>query len=344
MSQRLIFDVTVTTSAKYAVLCSGRMIDTCLVAHDSAANTQRQDNIRSSKLRRTRYFTVSRIPPSAYGVYVGMTEQYSIPLYKVMGRVHVARGLVDNVAYVEDNEEEDEESHQPTADAKISVVASVATPSEPQLKRRKLIPHITTADVTAAEGTSVKISAAMTLDTEGDGEETAVAMLMRSSVDSPRSSPVLSTKLTSDTNTRTNTPAVVTAAATESDLNDEEALLALIEEEEEQLSVGGDAGAGPLRKETSSSTAAMPKTNTDDATTGGGKGGNNQMQSTGACFTRLYRDRVRHSTLGFDLAVRLLHKHTQRRYDHPQYTQIFIPHLEEDFFAFDGMSFLDTRY
>ena len=317
------------------------MIDTCLVASDRAINSPRQDSSSSGnfhwrppKLRRTRYFTVSRIPHSSYGMYVGMTEQYSIPLYKVMGRVHVARGLADNVAYVEEDDDDDE-SH-PQTDMKLSSVT--ATPSEPQLKRQKLISHLA-ADVTVS---SVKASAAAALDAEGDEEEAAVAMLMRSRVDSPRTSPVVSTKLMADT--CTSTPAATTAAVAESDLNDEEALLALIEEEEEQQSVvgvlsdaGGQSCGSPPRQETSASATAALKTST------GGKGASSQLQPTGACFTRLYRDRVRHTTLGLDLAVRLLHKHTQRRYDHPQYTQIFIPHLEEDFLTFDGMSFLDTR-
>jgi hypothetical protein len=37
---------------------------------------------------------------------------------------------------------------------------------------------------------------------------------------------------------------------------------------------------------------------------------------------KLYREAVRHTTLGFDLAARLLHKYTQRRYDHFRYTQV----------------------
>jgi len=58
---------------------------------------------------------------------------------------------------------------------------------------------------------------------------------------------------------------------------------------------------------------------------------------------RLYREHVRHSTLGLDLAMRLIHKHTQRRYEHPQYTQIFVYGLEEDSLSFDGFSLIDAR-
>ena len=62
----------------------------------------------------------------------------------------------------------------------------------------------------------------------------------------------------------------------------------------------------------------------------------------------LYEDRVRHSTLGFDLSVRHLHKFVGHRLDHDLYTQIYVYDLEADngegcgFCAFDGFALVDA--
>ena len=62
----------------------------------------------------------------------------------------------------------------------------------------------------------------------------------------------------------------------------------------------------------------------------------------------LYEDRVRHSTLGFDLSVRHLHKFVGHRLDHDLYTQIYVHDLEADngegrgFCAFDGFALVDA--
>ena len=63
-------------------------------------------------------------------------------------------------------------------------------------------------------------------------------------------------------------------------------------------------------------------------------------QSTGVPL--LYESSVRHTTLGLDLATRILHKFTGHLYTNHIYTQIFVHGLGENSMSFDGFSLLDA--
>lgn len=57
-----------------------------------------------------------------------------------------------------------------------------------------------------------------------------------------------------------------------------------------------------------------------------------------------YSGAVRHSMLGFDMSVRLIHKLLGRRYTHETYSQVYVPFLDGEFIAFDGFSLVDSKY
>lgn len=56
----------------------------------------------------------------------------------------------------------------------------------------------------------------------------------------------------------------------------------------------------------------------------------------------IYIDLVRHTTLGLDLSVRILHKFTGQLHGSGKYTQVYVPHLGDPFLSFDGFSLLDA--
>jgi hypothetical protein len=58
----------------------------------------------------------------------------------------------------------------------------------------------------------------------------------------------------------------------------------------------------------------------------------------------LYEAAVKHTTLGLDIALRIIHKFVNHRYDHQSYTQIFVQGLGDNFLAFDGLVIIDARY
>jgi len=57
----------------------------------------------------------------------------------------------------------------------------------------------------------------------------------------------------------------------------------------------------------------------------------------------LYEALVRHSALGLDMSLRLLHKFVGHAYDHEIYTQVYIDGLGDSFLAYDGFSLIDSR-
>lgn len=57
----------------------------------------------------------------------------------------------------------------------------------------------------------------------------------------------------------------------------------------------------------------------------------------------LYEAAVRHTSLGLDMSLRLLHKFVGHSYDHDTYTQVYIDGLGDTFIAFDGFSLVDAR-
>lgn len=59
---------------------------------------------------------------------------------------------------------------------------------------------------------------------------------------------------------------------------------------------------------------------------------------------QLFEANVKHTTMGLDIALRMIHKFVYHRYDHQSYTQIFVHGLGEDFHAFDGFTLIDANY
>jgi hypothetical protein len=59
---------------------------------------------------------------------------------------------------------------------------------------------------------------------------------------------------------------------------------------------------------------------------------------------RLYSDLVYHSVLGFDLAIRVIQKFVNHRYEYDEYGMVFIHELGRDFMAFDSFVFIDAKY
>jgi hypothetical protein len=58
----------------------------------------------------------------------------------------------------------------------------------------------------------------------------------------------------------------------------------------------------------------------------------------------LYEEMVRHSLLGFDLALRFIHKLLGRRYHHESFAIVYIPGLDFDFLAYDGFLFVSAKH
>ena len=58
---------------------------------------------------------------------------------------------------------------------------------------------------------------------------------------------------------------------------------------------------------------------------------------------QLYEAAVRHSALGLDMSLRLLHKFVGHAYDHQAYTQVYVDGLGDTFLAFDGFSLIDSH-
>lgn len=59
---------------------------------------------------------------------------------------------------------------------------------------------------------------------------------------------------------------------------------------------------------------------------------------------RLYAEKVHHSFLGMDMALRLLHKFTGHKYDYDAFAFIFIHDLGVDFMTFDGFALVDAKF
>lgn len=231
-SQRPAFDLTLTAPSHMAFTCTGRLISS--TTHESVT--------KSATMRTNRYFTVNRIPTRAVGFFIGLSEQYSIPLYRTVGHTWVARGLMDYIP-----------TRGQVLPARVSKTASIHQ---------------------SQNGTNMNKKARLDSSIENRNPNNS------ESNDIMKSDEV---------------------AVTEVEIEGE---VEVVEEVEDNDILKAEQNL---------------------------------------CGGRLYREHVRHSTLGLDLAMRLIHKHTQRRYEHPQYTQIFVHGLEEDFLSFDGFSLIDAR-
>ena len=251
-TQRPLFDLTVRAPEYCSVQCSGTLID----SQASASASDRPYKI-------LRYLTINRITASALGLFVGRAEQYSLPLYRVVGKVWVARGLVDYVKSM----------HIKPATLPSTAASSGTKP-------------VLTTEARRHESDGQPHAKRMRTDSEGGEAEAAFPQDPDAGVevDGLR------------------------------DIGDEE------DDDESEVSTVGHA------------------------------------------LGRLYRDLVRHKTLGLDLATRVVHKLTQRRFEHSHYcqvshcnpcsyilsylhpSQIFVPQLEEDCLCFDGFSLLDARF
>lgn len=64
----------------------------------------------------------------------------------------------------------------------------------------------------------------------------------------------------------------------------------------------------------------------------------------------IYEDQIRHSLLGFDMAIRFIHKIVGRRYQYESYTQVYVPGLSSsigfgsEYLGYDGFSLVDSKY
>lgn len=242
-NQRPTFDLTISAPAHMAVTCSGRLID----------SKSREATKTSPSTRAHRYFTVNRIPASSVGFFVGLSEQYTVPLYRTIGHTWVARGLMD---YIPTRNQTVSKASKSTAQSNLQ--SQMQLQNGPNKKARLAAPQ-------ENRNPNQKHTAPVgTINNRNESEDS-------------------------------------------SDNKDEETNAVIDTEVEEAEDTDIMKAEHNLR------------------------GG------------RLYREHVRHSTLGLDLAMRLIHKHTQRRYEHPQYTQIFVYGLEEDTLSFDGFSLIDAR-
>jgi len=60
--------------------------------------------------------------------------------------------------------------------------------------------------------------------------------------------------------------------------------------------------------------------------------------------SRLYESKVRHSTLGLDISLRLLHKFVGHRYDYDEFTFVYVHDLGCEFVSYDGFALVDAKY
>eukprot|EP01038_Epipyxis_sp_PR26KG_P006223 gene6223-8576_t len=92
LDQRLIFDLSIKTSANYRVLSSGSRI-----SHVKFFEKHPKKN-ESILMRLSRFFTPNRLPAMAIGFFIGKIESYKMPLYKVKSQLWVATGLNDFIS------------------------------------------------------------------------------------------------------------------------------------------------------------------------------------------------------------------------------------------------------
>lgn len=59
---------------------------------------------------------------------------------------------------------------------------------------------------------------------------------------------------------------------------------------------------------------------------------------------RLYADAVYHTLLGFDLAIRVIQKFINHKYEYDEYTIVFVHELGRDFLAFDAFVLVDAKF
>ena len=212
-TQRPLFDLTIRAPEYCSVQCSGTLID-------SQASVPSSDR----PYKRHRYLTINRITASALGLFVGRAEQYSVPLYRVVGKVWVARGLVDYVKSMH-------------------------------------VKPTTLAHTAASSGTKPVLTTEAPRH-ESDGEPRTKRM-------------------------RTD-------------------------------SEGGEAGAAfPQDPDAGVEVDGLREVDNEED-----DDDESEVSTVDHALGRLYRDLVRHTTLGLDLATRVVHKLTQRRFEHSHYCQV----------------------
>ena len=93
-NQRAIYDITLRVDAQYSVQCTGRKISSFVLKPTSAPasprgriavagrQTQPPFGLGTVPIASTRFFTVTRIPASSVGFFVGHAEIYYSPLYR----------------------------------------------------------------------------------------------------------------------------------------------------------------------------------------------------------------------------------------------------------------------
>ena len=73
------------------------------------------------------------------------------------------------------------------------------------------------------------------------------------------------------------------------------------------------------------------------------RGSKRQADGRSGGRSSLYEAQVRHTSLGLDMSLRLLHKFSGHLYPNHNYTQVYVPGLEHTL-SFDGMSLISATH
>ncbi|KAJ1438563.1 hypothetical protein B484DRAFT_416169, partial [Ochromonadaceae sp. CCMP2298] len=322
LDQRAVFDLTITAPRTWRVASVGKKVSTYMLEEPSSQSLR-------PALKVSRFVTPSRIPASAVGFYLGRVETYKMGLYKTRARLWVSMGLADfggksqsragkakrraeatspsrssgALSDSDFSEDEEEEEEEVEEEEVWGVGDSVSVaPISRQMDSRYARCKRTLTDAGAAAAASAGVDAGQ----EGTGKPT----------EAPPTKRQRSYSLPDDTDP-TDPPAF---------------------------------GAFPPPAALAQA-QARPYSHAHTRGRGGGGGAGvgaggcvdaDELPAVSPVSSRLYADSVHHSTLGLDIALRLVHKFTGRCPDYEEIVIVFVPALGADFVASDGLLLLDA--
>ena len=349
VDQRCIFDITFTVPSTSCVVCSGRRVSVTPVRSSLSASVRpgtvpshakkggfssKAASVSSLALQQqagpilhaTRFVTASRLPAAAVGFFIGRCETYRMNLYRTHGRVWVATGIADTMGRTKQTTEYSAEAHPAQEEEPISSSVVTGMPPilrVPSLQRTSSIPF---GRVRSGSTSSVGSDGDANHEDAGDGTPSKRARRGSSHYGTtpPRGrSRSGSIDGTINTTTPSNASSVLPVG---SDMRRPRSASLGNDSAEKAINPPVRAFNVPIGR------VHMPKMSDTDP----------RPSDDGA--QPLYETQVRHTTLGLDLAVRLLHKFCGHLYTNNVYTQVFIHGLGETSLSWDGFSLLDAKF
>ena len=335
----------------------------------------------SSEKKIARFFTPHRIPAANVGFYMGAAETYKMPLYRVKARIWVATGLQDFVSTAPahiattDSEAESSDVDVDWSDRGEDVWgdASNSAEDEPGAKPR----HSDREEAFARFfGPCLPQGSVHGYGSEGEEEDCFPIRKLDDTyyLSLKRRLPVKqSTGTTNNNNSNFSSSTIkpaeepvlgIEGGAADSasnhaaDISDRSQLKGN-DAREHMEDAPSDAPCSPAAKRRRlANGAAVPSANITSAPAVAAavpvkstahRSSWSRSSTAGLVrerqnLRRLYADAVHHSTLGLDMALRVLHKFTGHGYDYGEFTLVFVPSLGCDFAAFDGFVLVDQQY